>query len=104
MAKFINENGDIKEGILLTDEEVSILEDPLFNTTAVNLTVRGPYIGSSSITGFLTYILQHFELRRRVQPVQEAEIVEAEVFDEEEPEHDNYKVAQIVAHAVDVLA
>jgi hypothetical protein len=63
--KFINEYGEIKEGQLLTPEEVKIFEDPLFETVPFNTAVRGAYYSATSINNTLAYILTHFKMTRR---------------------------------------
>jgi hypothetical protein len=65
LQKFIGKYGTIEEGLLLTPDEVKILEDPLFETVAFNTAVKGSYYSASSINNTLTYILTHFKMTRR---------------------------------------
>jgi hypothetical protein len=58
----IDSDGQIREGQLLTEAEVAVLSDPMFDPTDLNTFVRGPYISAASIRGILTYILTRYTL------------------------------------------
>jgi hypothetical protein len=57
ISKLIDSDGQIREGQLLTEAEVAVLSDPMFDPADLNTFVRGAYISAASIRGILTYIL-----------------------------------------------
>ena len=76
--KFINKYGNIEEGQLLTNEEVAILEDPLFDTVPFNVAIKGAFYNSDNIQSVLLYILKYFTLTRRNAPTSIAAAATAE--------------------------
>lgn len=75
--KFVTKEGNIEEGYSLSDEELEILEDPIFKSTTFNTAIPGSFIPDRSIKAIIVYFIANFELRRRRDSIKDAEFEDA---------------------------
>jgi hypothetical protein len=65
ISKLIDSDGQIREGQLLTEAEVAVFDDPMFEAVTMNTHVKGAFISTASMHSILGYILTRYTMTLR---------------------------------------